>query len=199
MDAFVIVDADTILMSFQTDATIGALGTVDDADIVQFEATSLGVDTAGNFVSIFFDGSAVGLDTTSEDIDAIDLLPDGRLLISTSGSIAVPGVSGTDDDIVAFTPNTPDNYTSGTWAMYFDGSDVTLSSDVDSVSVATNGDIYLSMGGNFTVPGVSGADEDVFVCRPTSLGNTTACTYLPNLFDGSLWGLGSNDVDAIDL
>jgi len=54
--------------------------------------------------------------------------------------------------------------------------------------------------GNFAVTGVSGADEDVFICAPASLGMTTACTFSPTLFfDGSLWGLDANDLDAIDL
>jgi len=50
------------------------------------------------------------------------------------------------------------------------------------------------------VSGVSGDDEDVFVCTPTSLGLTTACTYSSTLyFDGSTWGLAANDVDAINV
>ncbi|HMB23820.1 MAG TPA: DNRLRE domain-containing protein, partial [Anaerolineales bacterium] len=44
--------------------------------------------------------------------------------------------------------------------------------------------------------GVSGADEDVFVCSATSLGDVTTCDYSSNLyFDGSTWGLSANDVD----
>jgi hypothetical protein len=47
---------------------------------------------------------------------------------------------------------------------------------------------------------VSGADEDVFVFAPTSLGNATAGTYSPTLyFDGSAFGLATNDLSAIDL
>jgi hypothetical protein len=203
LDAFYVVDADTILMSFDDPVTIGTLGTVADADIVRFDATSLGDNTAGSF-SMYFDGSDVGLDTSSEDVDAIELLSDGRLLISTSGSISVPGVSGADEDLLVFTPTSLGDVTSGTWAMYFDGSDVGLSTtsseDVDGVSVAANGDIYLTTRGNFAVTGVSGADEDVFVCTPSSLGTTTTCTYAPTLFfDGSAFGLDANDLDAIDL
>jgi hypothetical protein len=53
---------------------------------------------------------------------------------------------------------------------------------------------------NFAVTGVSGANEDVFICTAISLGDTTACIYSPTLFfDGSLWGLADNDVDGIDL
>jgi hypothetical protein len=47
---------------------------------------------------------------------------------------------------------------------------------------------------------VSGADEDVFVFTPTTLGGTTAGTYSSTLyFDGSAFGLAANDVFAIDL
>ncbi|HET7008625.1 MAG TPA: Ig-like domain-containing protein [Candidatus Binatia bacterium] len=201
VDAFTIVDSNTILFSLAAAAPVGSLGTVDDSDIVQFDGT-LGPATAGTF-SLFLDGPTVGLDTSGEDIDAIELLSDGRLLVSTVGSAGV--VSGArDEDLLAFTPTTPGNYTSGTWAMYFDGSDVDLatasSEDVDAVDVAANGDIYLSTRGLFAVSGVSGDNEDVFVCTPTSLGLTTACTYSPTLyFDGSTWGLAGNDVDAINL
>jgi hypothetical protein len=125
------------------------------------------------------------------------------LLISTTGNPAVPGASGQDKDLLAFTPATLGANTSGSWAMHFDGSDVGLSTsgeDVDGVAVAANGGIYLTTLGNFAVTGVSGADEDVFVCTPTSLGDNTACTYSGALaFDGSAWGLGANDVDGIAL
>jgi hypothetical protein len=54
--------------------------------------------------------------------------------------------------------------------------------------------------GDFAVSGVSGFDEDVFVCVPTSLGTTTACTFSSTLyFDGSTWGLSANDIDGFQL
>jgi uncharacterized protein YjiK len=195
LDAFHIVDSDTILFSLAAAAPVGGLGTVDDFDIVQFDGT-LGAATSGTF-SLFLDGPTVGLDTSGEDIDAIDVLPDGRLLVSTVGDAGV--VSGAkDEDLLAFTA------ASGTWAMYFDGSDVELATnsgeDVDGVDVAGNGDIHLTTRGLFSVTGVSGDDEDVFVCTPTSLGGVTSCNYSPTLyFDGSTWGLADNDVDAINL
>ncbi len=86
--------------------------------------------------------------------------------------------------------------------MYFDGSDVglaeTSAEDTDALDLM-GGNIYLSTTGNFSVNGLRGADEDVFVCVPTSLGEGTACNYLPSLyFDGSTWGLADNDVDAFN-
>jgi len=203
LDAFYIVDADTILMSFDIPATVGSLVALQPSDIVQFDAISLGPDTAGSF-SMYFDGSDVGLDASYENIDAIELLADGRLLISTTGSPVVPGVSGSDEDLLAFTwTGAPGENTSGTWEMYFDGSDVGLNAskeDVVGVAVAPNGDIYLTTEGNFDVTVVLGKNEDVFVCTPTSLGNVTACTFSPALyFVGSTWGLSGDSVDGINL
>jgi len=200
---FYIVDADTILMSFDAPITLGGLA-VNPWDIVQFDAISLGDNTAGSF-SLYFDGDDVGLTTTNGQIDALEVLPDGRILISTASNPIVPGVTGAaDEDILAFTPTTLGDATSGAWAMYFDGSDVALAEtsgeDIDALDVAPNGDIYLSVAGIFAVAGVSGDDEDVFVCTPTSLGDVTACNYSSALyFDGSTWGQDANDVDGIHL
>lgn len=200
---FSMVDTDTILMAFSNAITVNDL-VVTPQDIVRFDATSLGSITAGTF-SMYLDGSDVGLDVAAEKLDSVSLLADGRVLISTTGNPSIPGLTGlSDEDILAFTPSTLGNNTSGTWALYFDGSDVGLSTtsdeDIDALDITSNGNIYLSTLGDFAVTGVSGFDEDVFVCVPTSLGSTTACNYFSVLyFDGSLWGLSANDVDAINL
>jgi hypothetical protein len=197
IDSFYLVDEDTFLFSIISPTTIAGIS-VNDWDIIQFDATSLGPNTAGTF-SMYFDGEDVELTASSEGIDAINVLPDGRLLISTIGTVNVTGVTGANEDLLAFTPTTLGVNTSGTWAMYFDGSDVGMSSlDVDGAVVAANGNIYLSTYESFNLAGVSGDNDDVFVCAPTSLGLTTACTFLPTLyFDGSLWGLTADNVNAL--
>ena len=205
LNDFYLLDADTILMSFRDPITLGSLA-VDPYDVVQFDATSLGSTTAGSF-SLYFDGNDVGLDDpVAEMLNGFDLLPDGRLLFSTDGSFTVPGLTGRDEDIFAFTPTTLGEMTSGTWAMYFDGSLAGIGlgdtgEDVDLLDVAANGDIYLSAEGTFAVPGISGEDEDIFVCTPTFAGGAvSSCIYSPTLFfDGSTWGLADNDVDAMYL
>jgi hypothetical protein len=108
--------------------------------------------------------------------------------------------TGRDEDVLAFTPASLGSATSGTWSLYFDGSDVRLGEssdeDIDALDVVGE-EIYLSTLGAFSVSGLSGADEDVFVCAAASLGDATACSYSPALyFDGSTWGLTGNDVDA---
>ena len=198
---FSIVDADTILMAFSSAVTVNGL-TVTPQDVVRFESTSLGAITAGTFY-MYLDGSDVGLDTTAEKIDSVSLLPDGRVLVSTTGNPAVVGVIGArDEDVLAFTPTSLGDVTSGTWAMYFDGSDVGLGDssgeDIDALDVV-NGKIYLSTADNFLVNGVAGADEDIFTCEPISLGDVTSCNYASTLyFDGSTWNLSANDVDAFN-
>ena len=80
--------------------------------------------------------------------DAFAVLPDGRLLISTLGNVSVSGASGADEDLLAFTPTALGATTSGAWAMYFDGSDVGLSStsneDVNGVWVDGGGRFFLT-------------------------------------------------------
>jgi hypothetical protein len=200
--AFYLLDPDSILLAFTAAVTVGGQ-TYAPTDIVQFNATSLGDVTAGTF-SLYFHGIDVGLDASSDNIDALDILPDGRLLISTTGDPTVPVLTSlADEDILAFTPTTLGPTTSGSWALYFEGSDVALGSsseDIDAVDVGPNGAIYLSTLGDFAVTGLSGFDEDVFICSPTSLGNVTACNFSPPLyFDGSSWALDTNDVDAFSL
>ena len=117
---------------------------------MRFDATSLGSTTSGTF-SMYFDGSDVGFDTTAEKIDSVSLLPDGRVLISTTGNPVVAGVTGAkDEDVLAFTPTSLGNITSGSWAMYFDGSDVGLAEtsgeDVDALDVVGWKDLSIHSG-----------------------------------------------------
>jgi sugar lactone lactonase YvrE len=200
--AFHFLDQDSFLLGFTAAVTVGGQ-TYAPTDIVRFDATSLGVNTAGTF-SLYFNGIDVGLDATNDNIDALDILPDGRILISTTGNPTVPGLSGlADEDILAFTPTTLGSTTSGTWSWYFDGSDVALGSsgeDIDALDIDPNGAIYLSTSGDFAVAGISGSDEDIFVCLPTSLGSVTICNFSSTLFfDGSTWGLSANDLDVFNL
>jgi len=200
--AFSFLDGDSILMSFTANVTVNGI-TATPQDVLRFDVTSFGSTTTGIW-SLYFDGSDVGLDSSAEAIDSLTLLGDGRLLISTIGNPSITGLSGAaDEDVIAFTPTTLGTNTSGSWAIYFDGSDFGLADsnneDIDALDVTRNGNIYLSTLGDFAVNGLSGADEDVFVCVPSSIGSVTACNYSPTLyFDGSTWGLSGNDVDAFN-
>src|SRR5262249_8472275 len=133
--------------------------------------------------------------------------PDGRLVLSTSDNVSVVGNTA-DVDLLAFTPTSLGANTAGSWELYFDGSDVGLadstSEDVDGLIVRPGAvpgampTLYFSTLGKFTVPGLSGSDEDVFSFEPSSLGPDTAGSYGPGLaLDGSLYGLAAFGLDGI--
>ncbi|MCE7990145.1 MAG: hypothetical protein DYG89_54065 [Caldilinea sp. CFX5] len=188
----------SLLLSLENTAKIPGFGAVEDEDIVRFIPTSLGATTAGSF-AWFFDGSDVGLDSDEEDIDAFTRLPDGRLVISSNGAFDAGGVSGLNQDLFVFTPSSLGETTNGAWAIYFDGSDVDMTyvnEDIWGVDVAANGDIYLSTNYTYAVPGLSGDSNDIFVCTPTSLGDTTSCTF-SLYWDGDNYGFGSYWLDVL--
>lgn len=187
IDGMAVLPSGDILLSFTATGSVpGLTGSPDGTtnagfeDIVRFTPTLLGATTTGSF-SFYFDGSDVGLDSTGENTDAITLASDGRLIISSSGNFAATGASGADEDLFIFTSTSLGATTAGSFAMYFDGSDVGLSTDanedVDGVGLRATGNILLSTVGAFSVTGVTGADEDAFQFTPTTLGATTAGTF----------------------
>ena len=208
IDAFTFRPDGSIIVStvgaFSVPGPNGTTITGNGEDLLRFVPTSLGSTTAGTW-SMFFDGSDVGLSGTAENIDAVAVLADGRILVSTSGGYNVTGASGQDEDVIAFTPTSLGSTTAGSWSVYFDGSDVGLGTndneDVNGLCVSENGGtptLFLSTVGDFAAVGVSGANEDVFAFAPTALGSNTAGTFAPGLtLDGSLYGLSAFNVDGI--
>jgi hypothetical protein len=200
VDSFFIQFDGSLLLSLDADGTVGSLGTVDNSDILRFVPTSLGANTSGT-LSMYFDGSDVGLSTSGEDVDALGFTSDGRLVLSTIDAFSVTGASGGDEDLIAFTPTTLGTNTSGTWSLYFDGSDVGLndaaSEEINAVWIdPSNGRIYLSTLGNFSVIGLSGTGSDVFICTPGSLGSVTTCTY-SSYWVGASNGFAGEIVDSL--
>ena len=129
IDAVSRVDASAFLLSFDKPVLLPGVGVVDDSDVVRFVATSQGADTAGSF-SMELRGADVGLSTDVEDIDAIDVLPSGELLVSIRGKGAVPGVTSfVDEDVLRFGAYGVGSGIAGSFSMYFDGSDIGLELD----------------------------------------------------------------------
>lgn len=199
VDAFYLMDDNSILLSFVGATTIPDVGSVDDSDIVRFVPTALGNSTAGTF-EWYFDGSDVGLTSNGEDVDAIHLLANGDMVVSTSGGFSVSGASGSDEDLIRFTPTSLGALTSGTWAIYFDGSDVALnnsgSEDTGGAWIdEANGDVYLNAKGSFSVSGLTGDGADIYICTPGTLGASTSCTF-SLYWDGSANGYGGENMDG---
>ncbi len=205
VDAFHLNSDGSILLSLNQTVTLPNVGSVATNDIVRFVPTSTGSNTAGTY-ELYFDGSDVDLTVASENIDAIGFAPDGRLVISTTGDVIVPGgTSGGGarkaEDLLAFTATSLGASTSGTWATYFDGSDVGLSGTAENVNGAwidDTGEIYLTTQGAFAVPGVSGDSADIFTFDPSSIGSDTSGTF-SSFFDGSANGFGGENIDGFHL
>ncbi|HEU5264265.1 MAG TPA: hypothetical protein VFU34_06480, partial [Gaiellaceae bacterium] len=125
--------ATILYFSVETAQTLSGIP-VTPQDIVAFD---------GQSYSLFVDGSDVGLDASSENIDAFALLADGSVLLSTTGNPSLSGISGgRDEDVLALTPVDLGATTTGTWAMYFDGGNFELASsgeDVDAVELLADG------------------------------------------------------------
>ena len=173
-----------ILLALKANQSLAGLGTVTTWDVVKFIPTSLGSATAGSF-AWHIDGSDVGLTTSGEKIDALDVLANGRVLISTVGALAAPQQGGgtlkaQDEDVAAFIPTATGATTSGAWAAYFDGTPVSGLGveDVAGVSVdKATGNLYIAILGAFNVGGVSGNGKDVLRLTPSGGGYTVAAFW----------------------
>ena len=176
-------------MSFRSSTSVPGVGTVQDEDVVSYDSGS------GQW-SFVFDGSDVI--STGFEIDGLAILPGGDLLLSFRQSGTVGGVSADDSDVVRFT-GTLGTSTSGSFSLYFDGSDVGLTSngeDVDGLTLNSSGDLLVSTQGSFSGSGASGADEDLFLFTGT-LGSSTSGSF-SQYFDGSDVGFGGNSAEDVD-
>ena len=203
---FYMLNSNELLLAFQAPVTLSSIA-FDASDLAKLTRNG-----SGFAISMYFDGSDVGLtsssSSTAEAIDAITGLPDGSLLISTRGAGSVTGINNfSAEDLLKFTPTTIGSTTTGTWSLYADLSDVGLSTNnsnlnenVVAVDVAANGRLYMATQGNASASGLSAANEDVFALQTTSLGsNTGGSFHSPLFFDGSVYGLSSNAIQGLDV
>lgn len=167
-------------VSSTTGGTVGGV-TFADEDILR-------VDAGTGAWSMFFDGSDVGL--SNVDVDAFEVLTDGRILLSTDVAVTLNRIRYDDSDVIVFTPTSTGSTTAGTFAMYASGASLQLTTDaedVDAIAVTAAGELVLSTSGRLTARGVTSEDEDL-----TRFVGTTASRY----FDGSTIGLTASGEDV---
>lgn len=194
IDAFYILSNGDILLSFNEATTITGVGDVDDSDIVRFTPTSTGSTTAGSF-TLYLDGSDVGLETDAENIVGIALSAEGNLLITTADSGNV-GFAFDDDDLLKFAATELGTNTTGTWSLFFEGSDVGLGGeDIRDFWVDSSNNIYFTLLNEFEPVG---DQYDLYLCVPGSLGSTTTCTGgISQYWDGSADGINGWRPDGL--
>jgi len=186
--------------SFVSAATAGTVGGIayDDEDILAYDQSS-------NKWYMYFDGSDVGL--TKHNVKDFHVNADGSILFALNNTATIVGVGTVEaQDIVKFIPSATGITTGGTFELYFDGSDVGLSTTnekLNAVAIAPDGRIIVSTAGSFSVPrsgttSLSGDGKDLIAFSPTSLGANTAGTW-SMYFDGSdvLLDNATEAVDAV--
>ena len=150
-------------LSTDSPATLGGLDFT-DRDIAEYAAWT---DTA----NLFFDG---GLTTLSKEIDALHVLANGHLLVSTKGDTTLGGVSMKDGDLVDY------DVVNDIATMVFDGSDLfgDPNEKLISVHLLDNGHFILSTDGDASLGGLNFKEEDLVEYDPAT---DTATLF----FDGS--------------
>jgi len=94
-----------LVLSFDIDTAIGGVDFADE-DLVRYQA--------GAF-TMLFDGSGNGIDPAL-DVDALDVLPNGRLLLSLDGSGSIAGLAFDDEDVLEVGAD------GAGWQLAYDGS-----------------------------------------------------------------------------
>jgi len=184
VDGFDRVDATHFYLSFSGSVSVpGIAGKVQDEDIVYYNA---------GVWSLYFDGSAQGLESGNFDLDAISIVGAGgpnNVYFSTDGNNTPPGAGGGGDDADIYRWNGGNSYT-----RIFDASALGWSStNVDGFVRVDATRFYLSYSSDTNVPGIGTVqDEDVVYYN-----GAVWSVY----FDGTAIGLTNNnhDLDAFDL
>ena len=118
---FVTASGDLLISTKGSFSVPGASGK--DEDLVRFTPTTLGSSTSGSW-SIEFDGSDVGLSTSSRE-DVWGVWQDeasGAIYLTTKGSFTVTGASGDGADIFVCGSPTTGSSTACTFSLFWDGS-----------------------------------------------------------------------------
>ncbi len=212
------------LISLADNFNVPGLGDVETRDILRFEPTSSGDNTAGTFTKLF-DGSANGLGGYNVNINAFQFEEDEVTGTDHDGDGVLneqdPCPADPQNDIdgdglcgdvnlyfsLAQSVSFDNNFyadediivfdeATESYSLYFNGSKVGLShSDIDALKILDDGSILMSFRCNTSVTGVGYVeDEDVVRFIPTTLGVNTAGSFELYL-DGSEIGLQGYHLD----
>jgi hypothetical protein len=202
MRDFTVTPDGAILFTLHNEQVLPDVGLVDDSDVVMFMPAQLGEETAGIF-SLFLDGSDISLSAASEDIDALHLLEDGRLVFSTIGNVRDENgtLIGRQEDIFILNHTSLGENTAGTISRFVDGSDIGLTGDSEDVKtfylLPEDNKMFFSVVSNFDTGTIAGNSTDIFSCIYTSLGIATRCNYSTLLdLNGNSIGLNNGYIDG---
>ena len=136
VDALHVRSNGNVILSTDGTATLGGL-TFRDGDLVEYNPGS-------NTATLFF---SEDLFSSAEDIDAVHVLNNGNLILSTEGSATLGGLTFNDGDLANYNP------ISGIATLFFSETNFSISEDIDAVFIQDNGNIVLSTQTNATLGG----------------------------------------------
>lgn len=166
----------TIILSTDNTETLGGLnfsdGSLAEYDPVAYSSTLY-------FNENLFSGGA--------DINAVHVLSNSIIILSTDNNETLGGLSFGDDDLIAYDPS------NNTATLYFDGGALFSNNfeDIDAVYVRDNGNIILSTTGDATLGGISFSDGDLIEYIPST---DSASLF----FDESNFS-GGADIDGVHI
>ncbi len=175
----------TILLSTETSATLGGLP-FNDEDLVEY-------DPVADEATLEFDGSA--LFVADEDVDAVHVLSNGHLVLSTTGDATLGGLPFSNEDLIDYDPVTDEA------TLIFDGDAAfTFAANIVAVHALDSGNYVLSMSGSNTLGGLSFGSDDLVEYNPSGgtvdgLASETARLY----FDGGAHFTAGSSIDAVHI
>jgi len=182
VDGFDRVSAAQFYLSFAGNVTIPLPGpdlTVQDEDVVFYNAGTW---------SVYFDGTARGLTSANQDLDAISVVG-GTLYFSTVGNTNPPGVGGTADDADIY------SWDGTAFARVWDASanGLAAGANVDGFVRVDATHFYLSFSADTTVPLLGAVQDEDVVYNSNGVWSV--------YFNGTAHGLAAAnlDVDAFDV
>ena len=164
----------TIILSTTGNATLGGLS-FSDGDLVAY-------DPATDSTTLFFDEN---LFSANEDIDAVYVMSNGNILLSTTGTATLGGLTFSDGSLVEYNPVTDSA------SLYFSESLFAGGADIDGVHVLDSGNILITTTRTETLGGLTFSDGSIAEYNPGS--NTATLYFNENLFSGGA------DVNAITI
>jgi hypothetical protein len=112
-------------------------------------------DSAEIFLSELVYGASV-------DVDAVDVLPDGDVLVSFSHNETIQGIPFLDGDVVRY------HMADGSVSLFLPESIFAFDSDVDGLHVMGNGRVLLSTRSNSQIGALAFDDDDIVEYDPVS-------------------------------
>jgi hypothetical protein len=165
----------TIILSTDNTETLGGLTFSNDA-LAEYNTTT---DTA----TLYFDGGLFG---GPSDIDAVHVLDNDNIILSTAAGTTLGGLTFGKGDLVEYDPIT-DTATIFLNENLFSS----VQPNIDAAYIHDNGNIILSTSGNATLGGLSFGKDDLIEYNPiTDLASM--------FFDGNLFS-GKENIDSVHL